>query len=426
MSGKFLSTHDQPFCKGCGHNLVGIAIEKALTAMDSYDPLDLVVVTDIGCIGIIDKQFRSHTVHGLHGRSAALATGISMGLTDPSKKILVLLGDGGATIGLQHILEAARMNINMTVIVHNNMLYGMTGGQPSGLTPMGFRTQSMPDGRADHGMDLCRLVHTAGAAYARRFYALGDFSQVMEEAFSVRGFSLLEAVEICPSHGVKFNPGKKLDELTEPAGLLPVLLENRERPEFAWAERKVLGSLFDPVTSVETRFSHSLNDKVAILLAGSAGEGVQSTAEILATAAMSCGLQVTKKGSYPVTVGVGFSLAELIISPGEIDFTGIGTISAALVTSGDGLKKSLPRISSMTGGSLFLDSSLVKPGTSAETMAKDYRKPLGARSACLLAAADFVRRSGMIPMEAFLEAFASSRISRRLPVDKLREALEQL
>ena len=177
---------------------------------------------------------------------------------------------------------------------------------------------------------------------------------------------------------------------------------------------------------MEARFTHALKGKVAILLAGSAGEGVQSTAEILATAAMSCGLQVTKKGSYPVTVGVGFSLAELIISPGEIDFTGIDTVSAALVTSLDGLKKSLPRVSSMTGGSLFLDSSLEKPAVSAETTVKDYRKPLGARSACLLAAADFVLQSGIIPMEAFLDAFAASRISKRLPVEKLQAALEQL
>ncbi len=112
------------------------------------------MVTDIGCIGIIDRQFKAHTVHGLHGRSTALATGISMGLTT-RKEDHRFIGDGGATIGLQHILEAAHRNVNMTVLVHNNMLYGMTGGQPSGLTPCGFKTSTMPDGRPDGGMDIC-------------------------------------------------------------------------------------------------------------------------------------------------------------------------------------------------------------------------------------------------------------------------------
>lgn len=155
MTGRFLSTENLPFCKGCGHGLVAGALEKALGRIENLDPRDLIVVTDIGCIGIIDRQFKAHTVHGLHGRSTALATGISMGLDDPGKKIIVFIGDGGATIGLQHILEAAHRNVNMTVLVHNNMLYGMTGGQPSGLTPCGFKTSTMPDGRPDGGMDIC-------------------------------------------------------------------------------------------------------------------------------------------------------------------------------------------------------------------------------------------------------------------------------
>ncbi len=208
MTGRFLSTENLPFCKGCGHGLVAGALEKALGRIENLDPRDLIVVTDIGCIGIIDRQFKAHTVHGLHGRSTALATGISMGLDDPGKKIIVFIGDGGATIGLQHILEAAHRNVNMTVLVHNNMLYGMTGGQPSGLTPCGFKTSTMPDGRPDGGMDICRLAYSAGAACARRLYALGDITDALEEALLVPGFSLLEAVEICPSYGVKFNPGK--------------------------------------------------------------------------------------------------------------------------------------------------------------------------------------------------------------------------
>ncbi len=239
----FLSTENLPFCSGCGHGLIARCIEKALQRLPNLNPLDLVVVTDIGCIGIIDKQFHSHTVHGLHGRSVALATGISMGLSNPEKKILVLLGDGGATIGLHHIIEAAHRNIDMTVIVHNNMLYGMTGGQPSGLTPCGFKTSTMPEGRPDSGMDLVRMVHGIGASYARRMLAAGDVTDALEEAFRIKGFSLIEAVELCPSYGVKFNPGRKLPEITEGAGLDPVVLRNDSARAFQPAVRENTESL---------------------------------------------------------------------------------------------------------------------------------------------------------------------------------------
>ncbi len=425
MSGVYLSTENQPFCKGCGHTLVGRAVEKALGNLDNLNPLDLVVVTDIGCIGIIDKQFKSHTVHGLHGRSVALATGISMGLSDPSKKIIVFIGDGGSTIGLHHILEAAHLNINMTVLVHNNMLYGMTGGQPSGLTPQGFKTLTMPDGRMDHGTDLCQLVHSAGAAYARRLYAMGDISEALEEAFKVDGFSLVEAVEFCPSHGIKFNPGKKLHELTEKTGLLPILLENNKPPHIS-AEKVDGESLFTSVKEIDAEFGHNLDGRMSLILAGSAGEGVQSAAELLAKAAMSCGLYVSKKGSYPVTVGVGFSLSELIISTDEIDYTGISKIDAALVTSIDGLKKGLTKIENMTAGTLYLDSSLEAPETAAKVVQKDYRKPMGPRSASLLLAANFVKETGFIPIEALYKALAASRISKAIPREKLEKALEEL
>lgn len=426
MSQGFLSTENLPFCSGCGHGLIARSIEKALQRLDHLTPLDLVVVTDIGCIGIIDKQFNAHTVHGLHGRSVALATGISMGLSNPGKKILVLLGDGGATIGLHHIIEAAHRNIDMTVIVHNNMLYGMTGGQPSGLTPCGFKTSTMPEGRPDSGMDIVKMVHGIGASYARRIIASGDVTDALEEALRVRGFSLVEAVELCPSYGVKFNPGRKLPEITEGAGLAPVLLRNESAEPFHPAVRENTESLLKDVPVPAVEFAHKLSGKVSIILAGSAGEGVQSTAELLAQAAISCGLHVTKKGSYPVTVGVGFSLAEVIVSTEEIHYTGITGIDAALVTSVEGRDKALARLEKMKSGTIYSDSALKMPGSVAEMVIRDYRAPLGARSASLLCAAHFVKRSGFMPLEALLKALSSSRAGRAVDTEKLEHAVEIL
>ena len=141
-SSDFLTSPAFPYCKGCGHHLIARNTVRAYEALD-LRPLDVVMVTDIGCHGIIDRCLATHTLHGLHGRSVALGAGIAMSLP-PDKKVVVFIGDGGATIGLQHLLEAARLNVGLTVVVHNNFLYGMTGGQPSGLTPCGFRTVIMP------------------------------------------------------------------------------------------------------------------------------------------------------------------------------------------------------------------------------------------------------------------------------------------
>lgn len=426
MSRTFLATDNLPFCGGCGHSLIARSLEKALQRLSGINPTDLVVVTDIGCIGIIDKQFHAHTVHGLHGRSVALATGISMGLNDPGRKILVLLGDGGATIGLQHIIEAAHRNIDMTVIVHNNMLYGMTGGQPSGLTPCGFRTSTMPGGRGDNGMDLCRIVHGMGAAYARRLIAAGDVSDALEEALRVKGFSLIEALELCPSYGVKYNPGRKPSEIAEEAGMAPVRLLNPGAPAWVPEAREDTESLLETVPVPERSFRHGLDGKLSMIIAGSAGEGVQSTAEILALAGIGCGLHVTKKGSYPVTVGVGFSLAEVIFSTDEILYTGIPRVGAALVTSEDGLEKARPRLAGMDSGTVCIDSSLPVPVTGATPEHHDYRSPLGARSASLLSAAHFVKRSGFIPMEALMEQISKSRAGKSVDTVKLTLALEEL
>ena len=218
MNKQFLTDTELPFCKGCGHSLISENTDKALQKL-GLNPLDVILVTDIGCHGIIDKCFVSHTFHGLHGRSVALASGVSAGLNNPDKKVIVFIGDGGATIGMQHIIDAAHNNFNLTVVIHNNLLYGMTGGQPSEFTPVGFKTPTLPDGAKQKGYDICEIVKAAGANYAARVLGIGDISDKLAEAFSRKGFSLIEVMEICPSYGIKSNPGMKLAQTVENAEL---------------------------------------------------------------------------------------------------------------------------------------------------------------------------------------------------------------
>jgi len=416
MNG-FLIKPELPYCKGCGHHLIVRNTVKALEALGA-SPLDVVLVTDIGCHGIVDGNFATHTVHGLHGRSVALAAGIAMGLPSQERRdtprpyVIVYIGDGGATIGLQHILEAARMNVDLTVVVHNNMLYGMTGGQPSGLTPTGFRTVLTPQGYSLPHHDLPRLVLDAGAPFAARVVGLGDFSDVLRQALEVEGFALVEVLEICVSYGVKMNPDLRLKELAQQAGYEPGIWTGPSRPAFRPSRRET-SSLLD-VPAVPCRYSSPLEGRMTLILAGSAGEGVQQAAELLAQAAMAAGLHATKKGSYPVTVGVGFSTAEVVLSRAPVLYHGVPQPDAVIVTSADGLANQRERIRRMVGGVLWLDASLPVPETGAEVRVADFRGRAGARNAALYALLTFLRETGVIPADAFLETVRESPIGKHV------------
>lgn len=407
---RFLTRPELPYCKGCGHHLIVRNTVKALEALGAA-PLDVVLVTDIGCHGIVDGNFATHTVHGLHGRSVALAAGIAMGLP-PEKKVIVYIGDGGATIGLQHILEAARMNVDLTVVLHNNMLYGMTGGQPSGLTPTGFRTLLTPQGYPFPHHDLPRLVLDAGAPFAARVVGLGDFSDLLRQALEVEGFALVEVLEICVSYGVKMNPDLRLKELARQAGYEPGVWTGPSRPSFRPSRRET-SSLLD-VPALSRRYASPLKERMTLILAGSAGEGVQQAAELLAQAAMAAGLHATKKGRYPVTVGVGFSTAEVVLSRAPVLYHGVHQPDAVIVTSADGLANQRERICRMTGGILWLDASLPVPETGAEVRVVDFRGRAGARNAALYALLTFLRETEVIPADAFLETVRESPIGKHV------------
>jgi 2-oxoglutarate ferredoxin oxidoreductase subunit beta len=408
-----------PYCRGCGHRLIARNTVWALEAMAAR-PLDVVLVTDIGCHGIVDRNFATHTVHGLHGRSVALGAGLAMGLP-PHKEVIVFIGDGGATIGLQHLLEMARLNVGLTVVVHNNMVYGMTGGQPSGLTPTGYRTVITPEGNLLPHHDLCQMVHDAGAPYARRVIGQGDFSAALREALAVEGFALVEVLELCPGHGAKMNPGLRLRELAKRAGCESRVWIGESHSAFRLARRDGLPSLLDEVQGIEARFASPLEGRLAVLVSGSAGEGVQRAAEFLTQATIASGLHATKKGSFPVTVGVGFSDAEVILSREPINYHGVSQPDVIIITSADGLQRNVERVQAMDGGTVWLDASLEVPKTGAEVRVCDLRGRAGPRSAALYGLMVFARETGVVPPEALVRVVRESDIGGRIPAEVLSE-----
>jgi len=393
-----------PYCPGCGHHMIVHSTMKAFKKL-GWEEKDVILVTDIGCVGLADKYFPCHTVHCLHGRSVALAGGIRFGLRNSEKHIVIFLGDGGATIGLQHLLEAARLNVRVTVIIHNNMVYGMTGGQSSGLTPEGYKTTTEPQGSDTKSYDLCLLAHQSGASYSSRVTTGGDLVESFTEAFSEKGFSLVEVVENCFSYGYKHNPEHTLKELMSSMNLEVGTWRNTDRFEYRPELKDRTKSLLKELPSLEPDFNNFLDGReLSVLIAGSAGEGVQTAASVLSKAAVLCGLEVAKKGEYPVTVGSGFSAVKILLSNKSINYTGFQNLDVAIITSREGLLESSEMVGDMSGGQIYLDSSLSPISADADLARGGYRNVAGKRGAALCAITDWVNRKQVIPVEALSKA----------------------
>ncbi len=391
MTAELLSGTKFPFCPGCGHGPTVKNIAKALTAC-GYRPLDVVLVSDIGCCGLVDPLFATHTLHGLHGRSPALATGVVMGLNNPGKKVVAIQGDGGATIGLQHLLEAARRNTNMTLIVTNNLIYGMTGGQVSGLSTNEFKDENHIADEAPP-FDVCQLAHQAGAAYVARVNTPKSITEKLIEAFATPGFSLVEIASLCQPYGAKkmaqLRAWSREEVVLRQAG--PVAALKVRETETLLPESRVLPAMF----------SAGVPGRIGVMLAGSAGGGVQSAAKLLAKAGILAGLAATMKGEYPITVGTGFSVAEVILSNNEINYTGLENPDVVIVVTNDGLLKARPRMGAQAR--IYLDSQVDKP-TDLTAEVFDFHKVAGKKGAALAAIAHWLAVSGLLPAAALRTA----------------------
>jgi 2-oxoglutarate/2-oxoacid ferredoxin oxidoreductase subunit beta len=339
-----------PFCKGCGHTHSVKHLDKALTILQR-DPSSINLVSDIGCIGLVDALFADiHTVHTTHGRSTAFAAGIEIAdsvLYNSDLKTIVILGDGGATIGLLHIVTAAQMNIDITVIVCNNFLYGMTGGQHSALTPTQMVTSTTPFGNIIPPLDICKLAGSSGAGFVARTVATEKkLPEILAQAIEYPGFALVEIVELCPEYGVKYGgiDGRKLKDFSEQnKESLGILVHRTDRAEFSTLYKNSVEK-FAQVDSQKDNFivrsyNHTLDRQIGIVLAGTAGERVQLASYLFMKAAITSGLNVSQKNDNPVTQGSGFSVSELILSPEEIHYTGIDYPDVIIVSSKDGLNE---------------------------------------------------------------------------------------
>lgn len=210
-----------PFCPGCGHGILLGAILRAIDEL-GWGVDGMLFVSGIGCAGWIPSpHFAADTLHTTHGRAIAFATGAK--LFNPKLKVVVIGGDGDlASIGGNHLIHAARRNLDMTVICANNHIYGMTGGQVTPTTPLGTRTATTPDGNLEPPFDLCRLVAAAGATYVARqsVYHVRPLSRILKRALQHEGFAFVEVISPCPTQYGRRN------DLATPVAMLRSLKVN--------------------------------------------------------------------------------------------------------------------------------------------------------------------------------------------------------
>ena len=185
------------WCPGCGHGIVMHALIRALISLKK-DKKETVVASGIGCSSRMAGYIDACTLHSTHGRSLAFATGIK--LHRPELTVVDVMGDGDCTaIGGNHFIHACRRNIDITAIVLNNNIYGMTGGQASPTTPLGAFATTTPYGAIDPAFDICRLAEGAGASYVARA-TIADPRQVeklIADGIKKKGFSVVEVVTHC-------------------------------------------------------------------------------------------------------------------------------------------------------------------------------------------------------------------------------------
>jgi 2-oxoglutarate ferredoxin oxidoreductase subunit beta len=193
------------WCPGCG---IGIVLGAFIRAVDrlQISKDDLALVSGIGCTARIPAYVDFNTLHTTHGRPIAFATGVK--LANPKLKVVVISGDGDIlAIGGNHFIHACRRNIDITVVVVNNYIYGMTGGQYSPTTPMGKRASTAPYLTVEPPFDTCDLAISSGATFVARstVYHATQLSSLIEKALIKKGFSVVEAMSNCHTQYGRLN-----------------------------------------------------------------------------------------------------------------------------------------------------------------------------------------------------------------------------
>ncbi|MDD3050317.1 MAG: 2-oxoacid:ferredoxin oxidoreductase subunit beta [Candidatus Cloacimonetes bacterium] len=259
------------WCAGCSNGIVLGTIIRAIDDL-KLERDDIVMVSGIGCSSRMPVYVDFNTLHSLHGRAIPFATGIKM--HKPDLKVIVVTGDGDATaIGGNHFIHAARRNIDITVILVNNLIYGMTGGQYSPTTPTGALATTTPYGNIDPVFDICDLAIGAGATFVARTTAfhVTEAQTIIKEAIQHKGFSIVNYMSACPviygrlnksggapemmkqlrDNSIPLQAYEKLPPEKRDGKLLRGIIKNITRPEYTEEYGKIKKRFQQSVTEEE-------------------------------------------------------------------------------------------------------------------------------------------------------------------------------
>ncbi|MGD8398912.1 MAG: 2-oxoacid:ferredoxin oxidoreductase subunit beta [Anaerolineae bacterium] len=252
---EFLRSHKRfphLWCAGCGIGIVMASILRSVQKLELNQD-DVAVISGIGCTGRMPVYMDFNTMHTTHGRALAFATGLKM--ARPEMEIVVVMGDGDAlAIGGNHFIHAARRNIDLTAIVVNNNIYGMTGGQSSPTTPMDAHSATAPYGHIEPPFPITDLAMAAGASFVARgtVYHVTELDRLVERAMKKDGFAVVEAVSYCHTtfgrandmkspiammqllkdNSVSLRAAEKLEEEERAGKIVRGVFRDDDRPEF--------------------------------------------------------------------------------------------------------------------------------------------------------------------------------------------------
>ena len=441
-------------CPGCGHGIVLKALLRAVHRLGLKQE-DVVFVSGIGCSSRIVGYVDFCTLHTTHGRPLTFATGLK--LARPELTVIVITGDGdGLAIGGNHLIHAARRNVDLTCLLLNNATYGMTGGQGAPTTPEGMRSSIMPDGAIEPAFDACRLALGAGASFVARGLTAQplQLDDLIVQAVQHRGFSFLEVLSDCPEFFGRYNElgrgpemlqaqrrnvqwlGAALAEKKFVPGLAPETPHGGAAPAFNAGilhreERPDLGALLAERAAAaaprsgrqETAAAASATPSATaapwapplrIRLAGAGGQGIVMAGLLLAEAAVAAGRNATHAQAYGPESRGGASKAEVIISDGDIDFPCADRVDALVALT----REAYERYASLLepGGTLVVDRDQVhvEDGNGfachALPITATAQRVLGtAMGANLVALGAVVALTGAVPVEAAERAVAARR-----------------
>ena len=218
------------WCPGCGNFSILGAMRAVLAELDGEGlPLEnVVLVSGIGCHAKIVDYLNVNSFYSIHGRTIPVATAIK--IANPDLKVICFSGDGDSLAeGLEHLIFAAKRNIDITLILHDNRVYGLTTGQYTPTSPSGFRGRSTPSGAVEPPLNPLELMLSSGATYIARGYSHGieQLQRLFKEAILHKGFSFVDVLQVCVSY----------HNLYESYNQWTYVVEDNDRSSFEQAEK---------------------------------------------------------------------------------------------------------------------------------------------------------------------------------------------